>query len=146
MYCPLCGKDIGESKFCPKCVGKKEYMEMEGKLEDYEHNEAEIERAASGSVIPIPKSKSSPDNKIIKKDSIIDFRAVTLTGIVNLFVTLSIYSYTPSYAYVIGALIGGLATGILFKDKLSDKTRGISAFIGAVIAFIIFVILITPFY
>jgi len=48
MYCPLCGKDIGESSWCPKCVGTKEYMELTGKLDEYQKNEDNIEKNKMG--------------------------------------------------------------------------------------------------
>ncbi|MBZ2166650.1 hypothetical protein [Methanobacterium spitsbergense] len=52
-YCPVCGKDIGEKPFdeggwCPNCVGTKEYMELEGKLEEYKKNEESLEKNKMG--------------------------------------------------------------------------------------------------
>lgn len=43
-YCPLCGKYIGEKPFdkggwCTKCVGTKEYMELEGRAKEWEKNQ-----------------------------------------------------------------------------------------------------------
>jgi hypothetical protein len=54
--CPVCGNDIGEKSFdnggwCPKCVGTKEYMRLEGKLGEYNHNAEEIRKTATGNYV-----------------------------------------------------------------------------------------------
>ena len=146
-YCPLCGKDIGESSWCPKCVGTKEYMEIEGRGEEWKKNEEEVEKSASGSVITIPKRNESFDNgknvpsQIDKKDEILDFKAVTTMSALTLFITFLLYSYTPTYAFIIGCFGGGFINGRLFKDKLTTKTGLISIFVGFVIALIVFALL-----
>lgn len=126
MYCPECGKDLGNVGFCPDCEPKMSWT-------DRQKATWEISGGNSGN-----KEK---ENGL--KDDILDFRAVTINGSVAVLFGIILYSFTPNYSFLIGALLGGFTTGILFKDKLTSRTCGISAFVGIIIALIIFSILIS---
>jgi hypothetical protein len=123
MYCKECGAEIGHAKFCPECgTNANDSTAQYKNAENYQTN---------------------TEQKLAKSDEIIDFRAVTVTASITFFISILLYSYTPTFAFIIGALIGGLTMGILFSNKLNNKTRGISGFVGALIALIILAVLLS---
>jgi hypothetical protein len=119
MYCKECGTKIVDGKFCSECGTSVEPVILNQKYE------------------------SNNTNSELKKDEILDFKAVTLMATLTFFVSILVYSYIPTYAFVVGCFIGGFITGNFFKDKLTTKTGLISVFVGFIIALIIYTVLMS---